>query len=56
MRKSFRLVAVRYSNGDRPTRIEDDSAFATRTMLRLNIALGPAPLYPAAPAYNEPIK
>jgi len=47
---------MRYSNGDRPTRIEDDSAFATRTMLRLNIGLGPAPLYPAAPAYNKPIK
>ena len=47
---------MRDSNGNRPTRTEDDSAFATRTMLRLNIGLGPAPLYPAAPAYNKPIK
>ena len=44
---------MRDSNGDRPARTEDDSAFATRTMLRLNIGLGPAPLYPAAPAYND---
>jgi hypothetical protein len=34
---------------DRPTRIEDDDAFATRTMLRLNIGLGSAQLYPAPP-------
>ena len=46
---------MHYSNGDRPTRIEDDSAFATRTMLRLNIGLGAAPST-GAPAYNEPMK
>ena len=40
---------MRYTNGDRPTRIEDDDAFATRTMLRLNIGLGSAQLYPAPP-------
>lgn len=47
---------MRYSDGDRPTQIDSDSAFATRTMLRLNIALGGPPT--AAPAYseNEPLK
>ncbi len=46
---------MRYADGDgRPTRIEDDSAFATRTMLRLNYTFGggPAP----EPVYNEPLK
>jgi hypothetical protein len=37
---------MQYSNGSRPTRIEDDWGFGSRTMLRLNIGLGPAPLYP----------
>lgn len=42
---------MRYANGTgSPTRIEDDSAFLTRTMLRLNIGLGSAGLYP------EPVK
>ena len=38
---------MRYSNGNRPTTISDDWGFGSRTMLRLNIGLGPAPLYPA---------
>jgi hypothetical protein len=46
---------MHYSDGDRPTRIDDEGAFATRTMLRLNIALGGPPLE-AAPVYNEPLK
>jgi hypothetical protein len=41
---------MRYTDGDRPTRIDDDGAFATRTMLRLNIGLGSAQLY------EEPLK
>ena len=41
---------MRYADSSGPTRIEDNSAFAARTMLRLNIGLGPAPLYP------EPMK
>lgn len=40
---------MRYTTGNRPTRIESDDAFATRTMLRLNIGLGSAQLYPAPP-------
>ena len=37
---------MRYNNGaGRPTRISDDSVFASRTMLRLNIGLGPTQLY-----------
>ena len=41
---------MRYDNGSgRPTRIEDDAVFASRTMLRLNIGLGPAALYPPPP-------
>jgi hypothetical protein len=34
----------------RPTRIDDEGAFASRTMLRLNIGFGPAQLY------EEPLK
>jgi hypothetical protein len=42
---------MRYDNGaGRPTRIEDDSVFASRTMLRLNIGLGPTQLY------DEPLR
>jgi hypothetical protein len=37
---------MRYSNGVRPTRIEDGNAFSARTVLRLNIGLGPSGLYP----------
>lgn len=41
---------MRYDNGSgRPTRIDDDAVFASRTMLRLNIGLGPSSLYPAPP-------
>jgi hypothetical protein len=41
---------MKYANDDgRPTRISDDDAFASRTMLRLNIGLGPEGLYPSAP-------
>jgi hypothetical protein len=45
---------MRYANSSRPTRIEDDSVFATRTMLRLNIGLGSQALYPEPP--NERYK
>ncbi|MET0157614.1 MAG: hypothetical protein ABW197_06505, partial [Methyloceanibacter sp.] len=42
---------MRYNNGSgRPTRIDDDSVFASRTMLRLNIGFGPSELY------QEPLK
>ncbi len=41
---------MHYAEEDRPTRISDDSSFATRTMLRLNIGLGSAQLY------EEPLK
>lgn len=38
---------MRYDNGSgRPTRIDEDAVFASRTMLRLNIGLGPSELYP----------
>lgn len=47
---------MRYSDGDRPTQIDSEGAFATRTMLRLNVALGGVP-EPQAPYYpNEPLK
>ncbi len=37
---------MRYANdGGRPTRIDDDGVFASRTMLRLNIGLGSQQLY-----------
>jgi hypothetical protein len=41
---------MHYADEDRPTRISDDSSFATRTMLRLNIGLGSSQLY------EEPLK
>jgi hypothetical protein len=41
---------MRYADTSRPTRISDDSVFASRTMLRLNIGLGSAQLY------DEPLK
>jgi hypothetical protein len=42
---------MRYNNGSgQPTRIDDDSVFASRTMLRLNIGFGPSELY------QEPLK
>ena len=37
---------MRYATGSRPTRISEDSLFASRTMLRLNIGLGSQQLYP----------
>jgi hypothetical protein len=40
------VPTMRYANAGRSTRIEDDDAFASRTMLRLNIGLGPSQLYP----------
>ena len=40
------VPTMRYANGSRPTRISDESVFATRTMLRLNIGLGSQQLYP----------
>jgi hypothetical protein len=36
---------MQYADGNRPTRIDDESVFATRTMLRLNIGLGSQQLY-----------
>jgi hypothetical protein len=42
---------MRYANDDgRPTQIDDEGVFASRTMLRLNIGLGSAQLY------EEPLK
>jgi hypothetical protein len=42
---------MRYANEDgRPTQIDDEGVFASRTMLRLNIGLGSAQLY------EEPLK
>ena len=42
---------MRYANEDgRPTRIDDEGVFASRTMLRLNIGFGPSQLY------EEPLK
>lgn len=42
---------MRYANGNgRPTQIDDEGVFASRTMLRLNIGLG------AAQLYDEPLK
>ena len=40
---------MRYGDFERPTRIEDDDAFATRTMLRLNVGLGSSQLYAPPP-------
>jgi hypothetical protein len=46
---------MRYADGDgRPTRIDDEGAFAARTMLRLNISFGGEPS--SSPDYNEPLK
>lgn len=50
------VPSMRYATLNRATRIEDDSAFATRTMLRLNVSLGPVYEAPAQPVYNEPLK
>lgn len=36
---------MEYASGGRPTRINDESVFASRTMLRLNIGLGSQQLY-----------
>ena len=41
---------MRYADDNRPTRIEDEAIFASRTMLRLNIGLGSQQLY------SEPLK
>jgi hypothetical protein len=41
---------IRYADENRPTRIDDEGVFASRTMLRLNIGLGSAQLY------DEPLK
>ncbi|HYH70516.1 MAG TPA: hypothetical protein VEX16_04350 [Methyloceanibacter sp.] len=41
---------MRYADDSgRPTRIEDDDALLSRTMLRLNVGLGSSNLYPTAP-------
>jgi hypothetical protein len=45
---------MHYGDEGRPTRIDDDSAFAARTLLRLNISFGGAP--GPAPTYAEPLK
>jgi hypothetical protein len=37
---------MKYAGPNNPTRIDDDDVFASRTMLRLNIGLGPQQLYP----------
>lgn len=41
---------IRYADENRPTRIDDEGVFASRTMLRLNIGLG------ATQLYDEPLK
>ncbi len=41
--------ALLTTDRDEPTQIDDDGVFASRTMLRLNIGLGPAALYPPPP-------
>jgi hypothetical protein len=43
---------IRYGAGATPTRIVDDDAWGSRTILRLNIGLGPSGLYQEAPAYK----
>jgi hypothetical protein len=46
---------MRYADGgSRPTRIDDEAIFASRTMLRLNITFGGQPA--ASPDYAEPLK
>jgi hypothetical protein len=53
------VPSMRYTDGGitsgRPTRIADEGEFATRTMLRLNIGLGPTPLY-AEPLNSQSLK
>jgi hypothetical protein len=46
---------MRYSDGGRATKIEDDWGFGSRTMLRLNIGLGPTQMYASSQPY-EPLK
>ena len=36
---------LRYADANRPTQIDDEGVFASRTMLRLNIGLGSTQLY-----------
>lgn len=43
---------VRYGAGASPTRIVSDDAWGSRTILRLNIGLGPTGLYNEEPAYK----
>ena len=43
---------IRYGTGATPTRIVSDDAWGSRTILRLNIGLGPSGLYQEAPAYK----
>jgi hypothetical protein len=56
------VPSMRYAGGfgitsTHPTRIEDDSAFSVRSMLRLNIALGAAPEpYSEPPLSSQPLK
>jgi hypothetical protein len=45
---------MHYADGDRPTHIDDDSLFASRTMLRFTIGLGSDQLYPR-PTAREPV-
>jgi hypothetical protein len=46
---------MHYANfSDGPTRIEDEGAFASRTMLRFNYSFGGEP--GPAPVYSEPLK
>lgn len=42
---------MQYANGNRPTHIDDESVFASRTMLRLNIGFGPSQLYEGSANY-----
>jgi hypothetical protein len=43
---------IAFAGGVRKTHISDDDAFAVRTTLRLNVALGALP----PPTYNQPLK
>jgi len=42
---------MQYADGNKPTTIDDESVFATRTMLRLNIGLGSQQLYQGSANY-----
>lgn len=42
---------MQYADGNKPTTIDDESVFATRTMLRLNIGLGSQQLYQGSATY-----